>query len=119
MGYYSKVMIIVSKNGYSELTDYVENLSQQNEVENLLKYAQEETVNERYITLTWNWLKWDDQFVSVKNVIEGLSFIKSKGYSYEYGIIGEEYGDVSIEHSKGCDDDLPTLEVETDFATYF
>lgn len=100
MGYRSDVRIIVSKEGYEELKEYVK--------EQALKYATEDydynLLNHTFrkytkdngdqVLLCWEYLKWYDMNEDVKIIMNALDFLDEKGYSYRYARIGENMDDI-------------------------
>lgn len=100
MGYRSDVRIVVSKEGYELLKEFVEyylkdNVKKEeiNEM-NLLKSVDIKTEGKDQVYLGWNSLKWYDGYKDVDAIMEGLNYLEDNERSYRYMIIGEDYTDV-------------------------
>lgn len=120
MGYFSKVKIIVSEEGYKELNRFLEN--KKNEKDNFLTLADsiKEDLRNHTIEIEWESIRWYSGYKGVQAIEEGLDHLNAYGFSYEYGIIGEEEDDIEIEHNNGTEDTkLPTLFVRREFDTYW
>jgi hypothetical protein len=102
VGYRSDVRIIVSKDGYEKLKEYVK--------EHALQYAKEDydynllnhisvrfkSYDDKQVLIGWNYIKWyDDMYEDVKIIMNGLDFLEENDYSYRYARIGENYDDIS------------------------
>lgn len=100
MGYRSDVRIVVSKEGYELLKEFVEyylkNNVKKEEINemNLLKSVDIKTEGKDQVYLGWNYLKWYDGYKDVDAIMEGLNYLEDNEHSYRYMIIGEDYTDV-------------------------
>ena len=110
MGYRSDVRVIVSRNGYKKLKNYVE--------EHINKYKSTLSPNSisltrdydynllnnldvskassdgKQIYLGWNYLKWYDGYEEVDAIMDSLNKLEENGYGYRYSRIGENYDDI-------------------------
>lgn len=98
MGYRSDVRIIVSKNGFEKLKEFVEKYLKENsdgEIEdNLLEMCDVKQEGEEQSYFGWNYLKWYDGCTDVDAIMKGLDYLEDNEYSYRYMIIGENKDDV-------------------------
>lgn len=142
MGYRSNVRIIVSKKGYEELKKFnIEYLTEVGKEQpdkegfavnewvnsvNLLNHLDVFTENEDFfaenedfVYFGWNDIKWYGGslgYPSVNAISDGLDSILQDGYSYRFGIIGEDDTDMEIqEHIGEKEEKLPNLEYERSF----
>lgn len=135
MGYRSNVRIIVSKKGYEELKKFnIEYLTEVGREQpdkegfavnewvnnvNLLNHLDVFAENEEFVYFGWDDIKWYDGslgYPSVNAISDGLDSILQDGYSYRFGIIGEDDTDMEIqEHIGEREEELPYLEYERSF----
>ena len=101
MGYRSDVKIIVSREGYRELKDYVERECikyQKPDSDydfNLLKIADGLRTDGDQVVISWDDVKWYDGYYNdVDVVVNGLEHLAAKGYSYRFYRVGESYEDI-------------------------
>lgn len=116
MGYRSDVRIVVSKEGYELLKEFVgyylkDNVKKEeiNEM-NLLKDIDIRAEGKDQVYLGWNSLKWYDGYKDVDAIMEGLNYLEDNERSYKYMIIGEDYTDVEEMSNDGEKDKDTYLE---------
>lgn len=112
MGYRSDVRIVVSKEGYELLKEFVEyylkdNVKKEeiNEM-NLLKSVDIKTEGKNQVYLGWNYLKWYDGYNEIDAVMKGLEYLKDKDMSYRYARIGEDFTDFEEDNYDSKTDNL-------------
>lgn len=96
MGYRSDVRIIVSKEGYKELNDYVNKYLKNKNFpyqENIFLHPDVKLLGDDSIYLGWNYLKWYNGYHEIDAVMNGLEHLKKKDLSYIYARIGEDFTD--------------------------
>lgn len=119
MGYRSQVKILVSKEGFRELKDYVEKESikfkkPDNDYDyNLLKLADSIRCDGDQVVITWDDIKWyEGCYDDVDTIVHGLEHLCSEGYSYRFYRVGESYEDIEETCVDGdLDQDLDYLYV--------
>ena len=101
MGYRSQVKIMVSREGFRELKEYVEKECikfQKPDSDydyNLLKHAESIQTDVDRVLISWEDIKWyDGYYEDVDLIMDGLNHLDSKGYSYRFYRVGEDYGDI-------------------------
>jgi len=120
MGYYSNVRLMVSKKGYKELNNYIENYIQKNKLNvsyNLLKVYDFLYENENSYYFGWDDAYWYKDKKEIEALMLGLKELKNKQCSYSYFEKGEDISDYEEINFKGNDD--IDLEITTSRATFF
>ena len=113
MGYRSDVRIILSTNGFNELSKHVEDhlkLNNLNEHYNYLKYIDVVHKSKDSIYFGWNDVKWYESYDGIFPIMSGLKKLEENQYSYRYMRIGEDYGDVDEYFYDGKKDENVDLE---------
>lgn len=104
MSYRSDVRIIVSKKGYKHLEQYVNDYLKKKgcniDEYNLLNDCTLKEHSDKGSYIGWNCIKWYDQsnYPEIDSIMEGLTDLKEKGYSFRYAKIGESYDDYEEEY---------------------
>lgn len=120
MGYRSDVKLLVSKEGFRELKEYVERecIKYQKPEEtdydfNLLKCADSIRCDGDQVLISWDDIKWYDGYYNDVNVVvHGIEHLCDKGYSYRFYRVGESYDDIEETCIDGeLDQDLDYLYV--------
>lgn len=97
MGNRSDVRMIASKKGFQMLGEFISKyLEDRRSDDNLFKYMDIKKSCNDFVYLGWNDIKWyefDDNFVGIQALYNGLKKLKEKGYSYRLSILGENYDD--------------------------
>jgi hypothetical protein len=96
MGYLSDVRILTTKKGYNELNKFVNEYMQKlnHEECNLMKNLDIKEENKFEIYFGWNEVKWYEGIYSnVDAIMNGLSDLEDKDYSFRYARLGERYDD--------------------------
>lgn len=110
MGYRSDVRIVVSKEGYKELKEYVaahavKFKKPDNDYSyNLIEHADSIKTKDcgDQVMICWNSIKWyEGYYPDVDTVMGGLSWLQDKGFSYTFSRIGEDYDDIEENHWEG------------------
>ena len=102
MGYRSDIKVLVSKEGFRELRDYVEKESvkfRKPELSdydfNLLKHTDQIRFDGDQVLISWNDVKWyEGSYEDVDLIMDGLTHLNNKGYSYRFYRVGESYDDI-------------------------
>lgn len=98
MGYRSDVRIVVTKEGYKKLEEFVENYLKGIEIAkqyNLLNHKDIEKVTEEYHYLGWNYIKWyEGDYEDVNSIVKGLDYLAENDFSFRFARIGEQYDDI-------------------------
>lgn len=97
MGYRSDVRIILSIDGFNELSKHVKEylrLNKLNDNYNYLKYMDAVHRAKDAIYFGWNDIKWYETYDGVFPIMSGLKNLQENQYSYRYMRIGEDYGDI-------------------------
>lgn len=113
MGYRSDVRIILSIDGFNELSKHVEyhlKLNNLNDHYNYLKYMDVVHKSKDSIYFGWNDVKWYESYDGVFPIMSGLKKLEENQYSYRYMRIGEDYGDVDEYFNDGKKDENVDLE---------
>ena len=114
MGYKSDVRIIVSKNGFEKLKEFVKNYLKEKKndetVYNLLENCNIKQEGKEQYYFGWNRFKWDEGYTEVDAIINGLSYLRENEYSYRYMKIGEGYDDIENLYYNGKKDEKVNLE---------
>lgn len=113
MGYRSDVRIILSIDGFNELSKHVKEylrLNKLNDHYNYLKYMDVVHRTKDAIYFGWNDIKWYETYDGVFPIISGLKNLQENQYSYRYMRIGEDYGDVDEYFFDGKNDENIDLE---------
>lgn len=119
MGYRSDVKIVVSKEGFRELRDYVEKESvkfrkpDSDYTYNLLEYTASIRTDGDQFLLSWEDIKWyENCYDDVDIIVHGLEHLAAEGYSYHFYRVGESYDDLEETCVDGdLDQDLDYLYV--------
>lgn len=119
MGYRSDVKIVVSREGYRELKDYVERecikfkRPNGDYDYNLLKLAESIRSDGDQVVVSWQDVKWyEGCYDDVDTIMHGLEHLCSEGYSYRFYRVGESYEDIEETCVDGdLDQDLDYLYV--------
>lgn len=119
MGYYSDVKLLVSKEGYRELKEYVvkEGLKfkkPEDEYDyNMIRIADSIKTDGDQVLISWDSIKWyDGYYHDVDIIIHGIEHLSAEGYSYRFYRVGESYDDMEVaEHDGDLDQDLDYLDV--------
>ena len=119
MGYRSDVRIVVSREGFRELREYVEKecikfkKPDDDYDYNLLKNADKIRTDGDQFIICWDSIKWyEGCYNDVDVIMHGLEHLNSEGYSYRYYRVGESYEDIEEVYSDGeSDQDLDYLYV--------
>lgn len=121
MGYRSDVKIVVSKEGFRELREYVERESAKVRSQkpnsdyswNLLELTDSIRTDGDQFLLSWSDIKWyEDCYDDVDTIIHGLNYISNEGYGYRFYRVGESYDDIEETIVDGdLDQDLDYLYV--------
>lgn len=121
MGYRSQVKIVVSKEGFRELREYVERESVKVKIikpdsyysYNLLERADSIRTDGDQFLISWDDIKWyEGAYDDVDIIMHGLEHLDSKGYSYRFYRVGESYEDIEETCVDGdLDQDLDYLYV--------
>lgn len=112
MGYRSDVRIIVSKEGYKELSKYVDRYLKDKKFpymeENIFLHPSVKLLSSDSVYLGWNNLKWYNGYHEIDAVMNGLEHLKQKDLSYRYARIGEDFTDFEEDnhYSVKINDDL-------------
>lgn len=113
MGYRSDVRIILSIDGFNELSKHVEDhlkLNNLNDHYNYLKYMDVAYKSKDAIYFGWNNVKWYESYDGIFPIMSGLKKLEEYQYSYRYMRIGEDYGDVDEYFYDGKKDEDIDLE---------
>jgi len=101
MGYRSQVKIVVSKEGFRELKDYVEKESvkfikpESDYDYNLLKHTDQIRFDGDQVVISWDDIKWyENCYDDVDTIMHGLEHLDSEGYSYRFYRVGEDCDDI-------------------------
>ena len=119
MGYRSQVKILVSKEGFRELKDYVEKESikfrkpDDDYSYNLLEHADSIKADGDQFLVSWDDVKWyEGCYDDVDTIMHWLEHLCSEGYSYRFYRVGESYEDIEETCVDGdLDQDLDYLYV--------
>lgn len=119
MGYRSQVKIIVSKEGFRELKEYVEKESvrfrkpDSDYSYNLLEHADSIRTDGDQFLISWDDIKWyEGSYDDVDIIMNGLDRLHGNGYSYRFYRVGESYEDIEETIVDGdLDQDLDYLYV--------
>lgn len=114
MGQKSSVRLVVSRNGYDVLKNYVEN----NLKENAINWLENNNVlyfNDQQYYIGWNQIKWYGNGIEV--IEKGLQDLREKEYSYRMLITNERYGDIEEYYNDGENDkdiylEYPSLNIQ-------
>jgi hypothetical protein len=105
MGYKSDVRMIASKKGFKMLEGIISKyLEDKKSDDNLFKYTDVKKSCDDFVYLGWNNIKWyefDDSFVGIQALYNGLEELKKKGYSYHLSILGSDYDDFESHDFEG------------------
>lgn len=103
MGYRSDVRIIVSKNGFEKLKEFVKDyLKDKVNVDNLLEECDIKQEGKEQCYLGWNSVKWYEyDYDDVDAIMNGLNYLGENEYSYRYSRIGENYEDIEEQFYDG------------------
>jgi len=112
MGYRSDVRIVISKEGYEKLKEFVkEYLKDDDEICNLLEECDIKQEGKKQYYLGWNYVKWyEDIYKDAESIMEGLNYLRENEYSYRYMRIGESYDDIEEQFYDGEKDEKLCLE---------
>ncbi len=110
MGYYSDVRLSVSKEGYEQLSSFIESWCKKEESINPLEYCDKLFRSEEGYLICWNDWKWYDFFPEIKAVYEGLKNLEETNFSYDYCRLGEEIGDVETCYNHSTRENEPDPE---------
>jgi len=107
MGYRSDVRIVISKEGYEKLKEFVkEYLKDDDEICNLLEECDIKQEGKKQYYLGWNYVKWyEDIYKDAESIMEGLNYLRENEYSYRYMRIGESYDDIEEQFYDGEKDE--------------
>ena len=101
MGYRSDVKIVVSREGFRELKEYVEREAlkfkkpESDYSYNLLEYADHIRSDGDQFLISWEDIKWyEGDYNDVDIIMHGLEHINAEGYSYRFYRVGESYDDI-------------------------
>jgi len=119
MGYRSQVKIVVSKEGFRKLREYVERESvkvrkpDSDYSYNLLEHADSIRTDGDQFLISWDDIKWyDGCYDDVDIIMHGLDNLNAEGYSYRFYRVGESYEDIEETCVDGdLDQDLDYLYV--------
>ena len=121
MGYRSDVRIVVSKEGFRELREYVERESAKVRSQkpdsdyswNLLECTDSIRTDGDQFLISWNDIKWyDGCYEDVDIIVDGLEHLNNEGYGYRFYRVGESYDDIEETIVDGdLDQDLDYLYV--------
>lgn len=105
MGYYSDVRVVVSKDGYKELKNFVSKESGNKHCMNILESLKifEEKDDEVY--LGWDSIKWYKEFGEIDIFLKGLNHLEKSGFSYAWLRQGEMIDDVEGDTICGKNED--------------
>lgn len=105
MGYRSDVRIITSKDGFEELSKFVEEYLKDKDDYNLLKNLEVDVKNKQCY-IGWNFVKWYDGYDDVDAIMKGLEHLGENEYSYRFMRIGESYDDIEEMYCDGRNEDI-------------
>lgn len=117
MGYNSKIRIVTTKGGFDKLYQHSKEKLKDSYHKNLLDSLDIKRISsedENVLLFGWDWLKWYEEFDSVKAIMEGLKLLEDEDIPYHYIRIGESEGDVE-EILHDAEDTLPWLSTAIDF----
>ena len=114
MGYRSAVRIITSKKGFKELRKFSDNYLKEKKCGygNILDELDVHYENKYQVYFGWNAVKWyeDCDYFQVDAIMEGLSHLEDKDYSYRYSRIGENYDDIEEQYYESNREEEQDLE---------
>ena len=109
MGYRSDVRLVVSREGYKELREFVKKEAMRwaepdgyswdmIEIADSIKFKD----NGDQVMICWQAVKWyEGSFKDVDIIMAGIRLLRDKGYSYSFSRIGEDYDDIEEYHYEG------------------
>lgn len=122
MGYYSNVRIIVKKEDFKILYNYVEKYLKENcteDFDNLLNeeiikymdgFKEEKSLNGTdFYYIGYPYVKWYEEYDEVKSIMNGLIYLDEHNKPFRFCRIGENYDDIEeiYSHEAYEDDVLP------------
>ena len=118
MGYRSEVKIVTTREGYDQMCERVDTLSEGLGTSPLMGSCRKPDFFEESdgcVVFGWDYIKWyEGLFADVSNVADALSEIDECGLPYEFCRIGESWDD--IEFRPSCNNDELALHVEPSVA---
>ena len=107
MGYRSEVKIVTTREGYDQMCERVDTLSEGLGTSPLMGSCRKPDFFEESdgcVVFGWDYIKWyEGLFADVSNVADALSEIDECGLPYEFCRIGESWDD--IEFRTSCNND--------------
>ena len=118
MGYRSEVKIATTREGYDQMCERVDALSEGLGTSPLMGSCRKPDSFEESdgcVVFGWDYIKWYEGLLAdVSNVADALSEIDKRGLPYEFCRIGENWDD--IEFRASCNNDELALHVEPSVA---
>ena len=97
MGYKSDVRISLSINGVQELSNYVDDFFEKNNVDeqyNILHCMDVSHRSKDTVYCGWNDIKWYETQPEIMAIVLGIEHLKKNEYSTRFIRIGQEYDDI-------------------------
>ena len=113
MGYKSDVRISLSINGFQELSNYVDDFFEKNNVDdqyNILHCMDVSHRSKDTVYFGWNDIKWYEYEPEISSIMLGLEHLKKDEYSTRYLRIGEDYNDIEEQYTDGKKDGNVNIE---------
>ena len=119
MGYRSDVRIVITKEGFEELKNFVNEYCKEHKCDNLLNMLDVDKLTSFTSDklIGWNSVKWyEDTYENVIAINKGLAHMSNLEYAYNFSRIGEDFDDYEIEEK--CDRDgnyVPNVYISRSF----
>ncbi len=114
MGYRSAVRIVTSKKGFQELKKFSDKYLEDKKCgyPNILDELDIFKENKYQVYFGWNAIKWYEysDYFQVDAIMEGLSHLEDKDYSYRFSRIGENFDDIDEKYYESEKEEEQDLE---------
>ena len=113
MGYKSDVRISLSIKRFKELSNYVDDFFEKNNVDeqyNILHCMDVSHRSKDTVYFGWNDIKWYEYEPEISSIMLGLEHLKKDEYSTRYLRIGEDYNDIEEQNTDGRKDENTNVE---------